>query len=339
MEQEIFYNQEKKDITVIGAAIIDILAGPVSPDVFRAGSWPVDTIRLSFGGDALNEAAILAKFGKNVELVSKVGLDDAGERVLDYMERLGLSADSMVMEDGLETSMNLVLVDGNGERSFLTNPAGSLRRLTLQDVETYLDGAADLVSFAGMFVSPLLDLAAMEQIFCKVKQKPGRTLAVDMTKAKNGERLEDLKRLLPYIDYMFPNEAEIALLTGQTDPAVNARLLVEAGVSCAVVKCGGRGCLICTADASYQIPAYPVKTVTDTTGAGDCFAAGFLWALSEGMELEACGRFACAAASCAVESMGATEGICSLKEPLRRFSETLPELCYSSLPSEKPAVL
>ncbi len=190
MEQEIFYNQKKKDITIIGAAIIDILAGPVTPDVFRTGSWPVDTVKLSFGGDALNEAAVLAKFGKNVELVSKVGLDDAGERVLDYMERLGLPTDSIVIEDGLATSMNLVLVDGCGERCFLTNPAGSLRRLTLQDVEKYLDGAADLVSFAGMFVSPQLDIPAMEQLFRTIKQKPGRTLAVDMTKAKNGERLD-----------------------------------------------------------------------------------------------------------------------------------------------------
>ncbi len=320
MEQEIFYNQKKKDITIIGAAIIDILAGPVTPDVFRTGSWPVDTVKLSFGGDALNEAAVLAKFGKNVELVSKVGLDDAGERVLDYMERLGLPTDSIVIEDGLATSMNLVLVDGCGERCFLTNPAGSLRRLTLQDVEKYLDGAADLVSFAGMFVSPQLDIPAMEQLFRTIKQKPGRTLAVDMTKAKNGERLEDLSGLLPYIDYIFPNEAEIALLTGQTDPAVNAGLLVQEGVSCAVVKCAGNGCLIRTADETFLIPAYPVETVIDTTGAGDCFAAGFLWALSEGMKLEDCGKFACAATSCAVEKMGAAEGICSLEEPLRRFA-------------------
>ena len=320
MEQEIFYNQKKKDITIIGAAIIDILAGPVTPDVFCTGSWPVDTVKLSFGGDALNEAAVLAKFGKNVELVSKVGLDDAGERVLDYMERLGLPTDSIVIEDGLATSMNLVLVDGCGERCFLTNPAGSLRRLTLQDVEKYLDGAADLVSFAGMFVSPQLDIPAMEQLFRTITQKPGRTLAVNSKKAKNGERLEDLSGLLPYIDYIFPNEAEIALLTGQTDPAVNAGLLVQEGVSCAVVKCAGNGCLIRTADETFLIPAYPVETVIDTTGAGDCFAAGFLWALSEGMKLEDCGKFACAAASCAVEKMGAAEGICSLEEPLRRFA-------------------
>ena len=62
-----------------------------------------------------------------------------------------------------------------------------------------------------------------------------------------------------------------------------------------------------------------MREAVDSTGAGDCFAAGFLWALSEGMELEACGRFACAAASCAVEQLGATAGIRSVKEPLERY--------------------
>ncbi|MDE7311668.1 MAG: GNAT family N-acetyltransferase [Eubacterium sp.] len=311
--------RQKKDLTIIGAAIVDVLARPVSPEVFRTGSQPVEEARLSFGGDALNEAVVLARFGKQVELVSKVGNDDAGRQVLAFLKNAGVSVDCIQTEDGLQTGTNIVLVDQSGERYFLTNPKGSLRRLARQDVEPYLEDAADIVCFAGMFVSPLLDIPAMEQIFCKIKSKPGRVLAADMTKAKNGERLEDLKKLLPYIDYLFPNEEEIALLTGETDPKENARRLVQAGVGCAVIKCGGRGCLVQAGDVSYQIPAYPVQEAVDSTGAGDCFAAGFLWGLSEGMGLQECGRFACAAASCAVEQLGATAGICSLDEPMRRF--------------------
>ena len=307
------------DFTIIGAAIIDILARPVTPDVFLSGSQPVKEVRLSYGGDALNEAVVLARFGKRVELFTKVGGDDAGKQVLAFLKSEGVYTDCIKIEDGLETGTNVVLVDARGERYFLTNPQGSLRKLARQDIEPYLEDAADLVCFAGMFVSPLLDIAAMEQIFCRIKSKPGRMLAADMTKAKNGERLKDLEKLLPYIDYLFPNEEEIALLTGEQDAAVNARLLVEAGVGCAVVKCGSRRCLIRTRTDTYSIPAYPVREAVDSTGAGDCFAAGFLWALSEGMELEACGRFACAAASCAVEQLGATAGIRSVKEPLERY--------------------
>ena len=66
------------DITVIGAAIIDILASPVDENVFTAGTLPMDTIKMSFGGDALNEAVLLSGYGKKVQLISKVGGDEAG---------------------------------------------------------------------------------------------------------------------------------------------------------------------------------------------------------------------------------------------------------------------
>lgn len=309
----------QKDITVIGAAIIDVLAGPVSEAVFQTGSQAMDRTVLSFGGDALNEAVVLSRLGKKVELVTKVGDDEAGIRVQGYMRDNGLDLGSVRVEKGLATGMNIVLVDKAGERYFLTNPNGSLRRLTEEDIEPYLEEAADIVCFAGMFVSPPIDIPAMERIFRRIKEKPGRILAVDMTKAKNGEKFWDLKALFPYIDYIFPNQEEICLLTGEKEPAVNAGLLVEAGVSCAVVKCGKEGCIIRTGDKMYRIPAYLVEKPVDSTGAGDCFAAGFLWGLSERLELPECGRFACAVASCAVEKLGAAEGVKSIEEPMKRY--------------------
>lgn len=314
------HRQSNKAVTVIGAAIIDVLAGPVNEQVFCTGSQPMETTKLSFGGDALNEAVVLARLGVPVELISKVGQDEAGKQVLTYLEVNGVEARNIKQEAGLTTGINIVLVDGKGERHFLTNPNGSLRKLSLEDVEPYVEDAADIVSFASMFVSSMLDIPAMERLFQQVKSKPGRTLVADMTNPKCGEKLEDLKGLLPYIDYFLPNEAEVALLTGVEDPYVNAGLLVEAGVSCAVIKCGSRGCLIRTSKECIEIPAYPVERVVDTTGAGDCFAAGFLWGLSQGRSLEVCGRLACATASCTVEHMGATEGIVSVEEVRQRMA-------------------
>ena len=309
----------KKDITVIGNAIIDVLVKPIHAKVFETGSQPVEQIKLAFGGDALNEAVVLTRLGKKAELISKVGKDEAGSRVLSFLKDSGVSTDKIIVENGLDTSINVVLIDENGERYFLTNPEGSQRKLTEADIEPYLDSAKDIVSFASIFVSPPLDIPAMTKVFKRLKQKPGRILVTDLTKAKNGERLEDLSELLPYIDYVLPNEDEIALLTGVSDPYINARLLQEAGACCAVIKCGSRGCLIRTGDETYSIPAYPVENCMDTTGAGDSFAAGFLWALSEGMPLIECGRFACAVASCTVECIGSTEGVISLAMPLERY--------------------
>lgn len=308
-----------KKITIIGNAIIDVLAKPVNAKVFETGSLPVDNIKLAFGGDALNEAIVLTRLGKNVDLISKVGDDEAGLRVLSFLKDSGISVDKIVVKKGLDTSINIVLIDEQGERHFLTNPVGSQRKLSEADIYPFLDSANDIVSFASIFVSPLLDIPAMISVFRKIKEKPERILVADLTKAKKGESLKDIAELLPYVDYILPNEEEIALLTGEKDPEINAGLLVEAGVSCAVIKCGSKGCIIKTREEIYHIPAYPVKNCIDTTGAGDSFAAGFLWALSEGWSLIDCGCFACAAASCTVECVGSTDGVVSIDTPLERY--------------------
>lgn len=308
-----------KNITVIGNAIIDVLAKSVNAKVFETGSLPVDNIKLTFGGDALNEAIVLTRLGKNVDLISKVGDDEAGSRVLSFLKDSGISVDKIIVEKGLNTSINIVLIDEQGERHFLTNPVGSQRKLSEADIYPFLDSANDIVSFASIFVSPLLDIPAMISVFRKIKEKPERILVADLTKAKKGESLKDIAELLPYVDYILPNEEEIALLTGEKDPEINAELLVEAGVSCAVIKCGNKGCIIKTREEIYHIPAYPVKNCIDTTGAGDSFAAGFLWALSEGLSLIDCGCFACAVASCTVECVGSTDGVVSIDTPLERY--------------------
>ena len=308
-----------KKITVIGAGIIDVLAGPVGPEVFQEGSQTMEGVNLSFGGDALNEAVVLSRLGGQVELISTLGKDEAGKRVLDYLKEAGVSTEKVILKDDLSTSVNVVLVDKNGERYFLTDPEGSLRKLSEEDIVKGLDDAGCIISFASLFVSYLLGLSEMERIFKKIKSQPDRTLLVDLTNAKNGETLEDLKPILPYIDFFLPNDEETALLTGISDVKGNARLLVEAGVGCAVIKAGKKGCYLYNGKESLEIPAYPIKKVVDTTGAGDNFAAGFLWALSQGYSLKECGMFGNAVASCAIEVMGAVDGTKSLEEPMKRY--------------------
>ena len=123
-----------KDITIVGAAVIDILAGPVSEDLFRIGSVPMELTKMSFGGDALNEAVVLSRMGKQIELISKVGNDEAGRRILDYIDANGIETKKVIVEDNLVTGMNIVLIDNKGERHFLTNPKSSLRKLCAEDI-------------------------------------------------------------------------------------------------------------------------------------------------------------------------------------------------------------
>ncbi len=311
----------KRDVTIIGAAIIDVLAGPVDEKVFELGSQPVNSTRLAFGGDALNEAVVLSQLGVKVELISKVGNDEAGKRVLDFLQEKQVDVTKVKVEEGLDTGINIVLVTPEGERVFLTNPNGSLRKLSEADVMEQLDDAADIVCMASMFVSPLLDIPAMERIFQKIKSKPGRILVADMTTAKNGESLADIERLLKYIDYIIPNETEAERLTGESDVYRNAELFLEYGASCVVIKRGSKGCLIKTRESQTEVPAYAHAKPLDTTGAGDSFVAGFIFALKNGMLLEECGRFGCAVASCTVETLGANTAIESTELPMKRYKE------------------
>ena len=310
-----------KEITVIGAGVVDVLAGAVDENILTRSSTPMNFIKMSFGGDALNEAIALSRLGKKVQWISKIGDDDAGQRILSYATENGLSIADVKIKSGLATGISIALIDRSGERRFLTNAQSSLRKLALEDILPHVDDMAQIVSFASMFVSPLLDIAAMENFFGRIKSA-GKILAVDATRAKNGETLSDLENLFKHMDYFFPNEAELATLTGERDVYKNVAALLSCGLKCAVVKRGGDGCIIATNSAQIEIPAYRVEKVIDTTGAGDCFAAGFLWALSEGWRLEDCGRFACAAASCSVEEVGAVAGVTSLQKVMLRYRRT-----------------
>ncbi|MBR1646431.1 MAG: carbohydrate kinase family protein [Selenomonadaceae bacterium] len=309
-----------KDISIIGAGVIDVLAGAVDEKIFSRSSTATDFITSAFGGDALNEAVALSRLGKNVQWLSKVGDDDVGRRILNYAEAHGIDISRVKVQAGLDTAINLVLVDSRGERHFLTNPNSSLRKLSAEDILPHVDETAPIVSFASMFVSPLLDIPATEKIFSRIKSG-GRILTADTTRPKNGESLDDLATLFRYVDYFLPNESELAALTGSTDVDENISALLACGLKCAVVKRGGKGCVIATKTERHEISACPVEKVIDTTGAGDCFAAGFLFALSEKMSLVECGKFACAVASCSVEAVGAVTGVTSLAKVLARYEK------------------
>lgn len=309
----------KEKISVIGAAIIDVVAGAVDASVLERGSTPMDSISMSYGGDALNEAVIMSRLGLNVELITRLGADEAGKNITTFLAANGVSCKA-VYDETIATGINIVLVDGDGQRRFLTNPKGSLRQLQENDIDVNISEMGDIVCFASMFVSPKLDIPAMERIFAKIKNS-GRRLVVDMTTAKQGETIEDIRCLLQYIDYIIPNETEIARLTGIDDTQKNARLLTDAGVNCAIVKCGGDGCLVRTGSDSFTIPAYPVAKVKDTTGAGDSFVAGFVYGLSKGMDIKECCRFGCAVSSCVIEEYGTQDGLKSLDKPMKRYQE------------------
>ena len=128
---------------------------------------------------------------------------------------------------------------------------------------------------------PEIDCRSLKKIFAQAKSQ-GMTVCADMTKRKHGETVEDIKEALEYVDYILPNEEEACLVTGKDTAEEAAECLLEAGVKNVVIKCGARGCLVRNRRECYRVMAKPGVRCIDTTGAGDSFAAGFIYALSEG---------------------------------------------------------
>lgn len=294
---------------IIGQMVVDIVAGPVDEGVFAAGSTSVPQIPLGYGGDALNEATVLHRLGHTPRLASVVGADDAGRLLLNHCRAEGLGAGHIRVREGLGTSVNVVLVQPGGERSFITTAGGSLRAFSPADLGTGLFEGASLCCFASLFVSPPWGCEALAQLFGQAKAA-GLTVCADTTRPKNGERAADMAAALAQLDYFFPNRPEAAQLTGETRPDAIADALLAAGVGCVVLKLGADGCLVKTAGGlRIEAPAYRGAQCIDTTGAGDSFVAGFLAGLLRGWPLGRCAGYANAVASLAVEAIGATAGI------------------------------
>ncbi len=306
------------DYIIIGASVLDALALPVAPNVFETGSVAADHIAMHTGGDALNEATVLASLGESVRLVSKIGADYAGNYIDAHCQHLKMDTTFLRREASLETSVNLVLVDDLGERHFVTSPNGCLRKLYPSDIPDTAFFGARYLCFASIFVFPAFDDDALAKLLSEAK-KGGLILCAYMTEPKHGETLEDLKKSLPLLDYIFPNQEEASLLTGLTDCDDIADAFLQCGVRCVVLKTGAGGCFIKTAWERYCVPAFPHARCLDTTGAGDTFTACFLDALNHGMTLPECGKFANAGASICIEQIGATCGIENREQVMKRY--------------------
>ena len=305
--------KEELEIVIIGASILDVLAYPADEEVFRTGSSPAEDIRLSVGGDALNEATVLARLGMKVLLETVIGSGKAGKFILDHCRDCGILLPADCVREDFSTGINVVLVSHDGSRHFLTNPHGSLRRLTLQDIHMPFPQSTKIVCFASIFVFPEIGPKELEVIF-RTAGEQGKIVCADMTKRKKNETVEELAEALSYVDYLIPNDEEAMLITGKNTVEEAAESLRRAGVKTVVVKCGSKGCYVCGREKCFWVPAEKNVKCVDTTGAGDSFMAGFLYALFQEKNLRDCARNGNYFGGKAVAVTGATDWLVSHKK-------------------------
>lgn len=331
--------QRKDSLMVIGAAIGDVTVMPAPKNLPSAGSTPMERIRLSTGGDALNEATVAARLGCKTTLVTLLGRDDMAAIIRSHCDREGVRLLGPEAPE-MDTGLNVVLVDETGERRFLTNANSTLRRLSLAHIlpvlETEEYAAARAVCLASLFVSPALTLTDTEALFRRVKAD-GKLLCADTTRPKHGETAADAAGALKHLDWFFPNLEEALRLTKADSPRAASETLLSAGVRHVALKLGGEGCLLASRETDFGedfpssthfrvVPAVPGVHCVDATGAGDTFAASFQCALLAGEPPVRCAAYANAVASLCVEQPGSTSAALAPDEIARRRDAVLARL-------------
>jgi len=199
------------------------------------------------------------------------------------------------------------MVNSAGERKFLHQLGASSE--VFADPINFTSSIAEGMAhyhLASLFLLPLLRLHAPESL--ERARRAGLTTSLDTNWDPEGTWMVDLEPCLKHLNVLFLNEDEARMVTGSSKPATAARIVLDKGVEIAVMKLGARGCAIYTSDQEIICPAFAVD-VKDTTGAGDCFVAGFLASMVRKASLAEAGNFANAVAALSVQKLGAVSGI------------------------------
>jgi sugar/nucleoside kinase (ribokinase family) len=302
-------------VLCLGNMVLDILVHPASGLRWNTTEW-VDSIDLHLGGNGANTAYTLAKLGVPAWLMSACGRDPFGDTVVETL--LGAGVDlSLVERLSAPTAATVALVNAAGDRSFFHRPGASGEAFAgpfgLPDP---VPAGVRYFHLANVFALPRLRSRAAGVL--RSAREAGLATSLDTGWDALGEWMAALADCLSLTDLLFVNREEARMLTGEGDPARAARRLLDRGAGSVVVKLGGDGCLTARRAGSFQTPAYPA-TVVDTTGAGDCFAGGYLAAMARGWDEAAAARLANAAGACCVRRLGAVTGILYYEETIDEF--------------------
>lgn len=298
-------------VVCLGNVLVDVLVKPVDKLPPPGGLLSVKHVEMALGGCASNTSVALSRLGVPTALWGKVGKDHFSAFALEEVERSGVNISGIVEDPKVCTSATVVLVDSQARRSFLHSVAAN-DHIYRSDLNLSKLSAFSHLHIGGYFLFPKLDGPPMARIL-KDAQEKGLMTSLDTAWDLKNRWMRALKPCLPYLDYFMPSEREVKMLLGYSNPVKAAKAFLDLGVNCVVIKQGEKGSYLKRRDGlEIQIPAFKTKVV-DTTGAGDCFCAGFIKGLSLKWNIVRCLKLGNAAGACAVSELGATKGIRSFK--------------------------
>ncbi len=247
------------------------------------------------GGSAANTVRGLAQLGVEASYIGKIGRDRVGAFLQGEFHSLGVRP--QLIHSQTPTGQSMILISPDGERTMATF-LGAAIELAPEEITPRLFEGYDLVHIEGYLVQ---DHALIRRAV-QTARAAGLQVSLDLASYNVvEENLEVLHELAEGVDILFANEEEARAFTGAEPAAAAEELARRCGI--AVVKVGAHGSLIAAGDERIAIEAVPAEVV-DTTGAGDLYAAGFLYGFSQGHDLRRSGEIGSLVAARAIESVG-----------------------------------
>lgn len=309
------------DVTGIGNAIVDVLA-QVSDDFLTSENLPKGGMQLidaerahelylkmpsgveCSGGSAGNTMAGIDSLGGTGNYVGKVAKDPLGEVFAEDMTAGSLSFDTAVSTSGTPTARCLVLVTDDAQRTMNTY-LGACVELSADDIDEEKIKASKVTYMEGYLWDPPGAKAAFLKA-ARIAHEAGRKVSLSLsdTFCVDRHRAEFLDLVENHVDILFANEAEIMALY-EVDTFEAAVAAVKGKCELAALTRSDKGSVVVTADADYEVGADTVETVVDTTGAGDLYAAGFLFGYTRGETPAECARLGSICAAEVISHYGA----------------------------------
>jgi sugar/nucleoside kinase (ribokinase family) len=294
------HGMEKGFMQLISAEQADTLYGDVGTAIEQSG------------GSAANTCAGIASFGGKCAFIGRVAGDQFGTVFAHDIRAIGVAYDTPSSDAGLPTARCLVLVTPDGERTMNTF-LGASTQLGASDMDGDRIASAQVTYLEGYLFDKDEAKAAFHEA-AKLARAAGRKVALTLSDAFCVDRHRDdfLSFVRGGVDILFANESEITSLY-QMNSFDDAAGAVRAECEIAVLTRSEAGAVIISGNDTILVPAEPVEKVADATGAGDLYAAGFLYGLTQDRSLEECGKLGALAASEIISHIGARPEV-SLKE-------------------------
>ncbi len=255
------------------------------------------------GGSAANTLAGFASFGGKCAYIAKVADDNLGNVFKKDIRSIGVDFDTIPLAIGPSTGRCMILVTPDAERTMNTF-LGATSELNEGDIEKDLISSAQITYLEGY----LYDKPQAKKAFIRAAEyahEAGHRVALTLSDPFCVDRHRDdfLELVEHHVDILFANEDEIKSLY-QKDDFEDAIALVSQNVDIAVITRTEKGAVILSKGEQFLIDAEPVENIIDTTGAGDQFAAGFLYGLTEDLPLAECGFLGAMAAAEVISHIG-----------------------------------